>query len=250
LQLETLAHVGALLPNCRWTTARWRLYRWARRSIPPRRNRYPRNSSLRLATTSRAHRELQVCSPHWTKPLQFRLVLLAAAMHVPRADEQLLPRHVLHIVVSVMPVTTDTKASGLLHPRGRPLDPPLPPETAPTGPVPPASLLWFSLLERRCHSQPRCHRRSSQRTRPPDSTSPRSPWLTLPPWSSRPPQLDTSTKSDPSAVPWRTRSIQLALSTNFRLKFPPLTNRWPNPRLCLRSAADPGIRPLIQKVVA
>jgi hypothetical protein len=47
-------------------------------------------------------------------------------MHVPRAGKQLLLMHVLHIVVRGMPVTTDTKASGLLHPPPRPLDPPLP----------------------------------------------------------------------------------------------------------------------------
>ena len=48
-------------------------------------------------------------------------------MHMLSADEQLLLTHVLHIVLSVMPVTTETKANGSLHPPATSLDPPLPP---------------------------------------------------------------------------------------------------------------------------
>jgi hypothetical protein len=46
-----------------------------------------------------AHAELQSRSAHWTKPLQSRLVQLEAPMQVLIADEQLLFRHVLHVVV-------------------------------------------------------------------------------------------------------------------------------------------------------
>ncbi len=79
--------------------------------------------------------ELQLCSAHLIKPPQSELVQLEAAMHVLSADEQLLLTHVLHIVLSVMPVATETKASGLLHPPARPLDPSLPPEAALPQPV-------------------------------------------------------------------------------------------------------------------
>jgi hypothetical protein len=71
--------------------------------------------------------DLQLCSAHWITPLQSRLVQLEAVMHMLTADEQLLLTHVLHIVLSVMPVPTATKASGLLHPLATSLDPTLPP---------------------------------------------------------------------------------------------------------------------------
>jgi hypothetical protein len=71
--------------------------------------------------------DLQLCSAHWTTPLQSRLEQLEAVMHMLSADEQLLLTHVLHIVLGVMPVTTETKARGSLHPLATSLDPPLPP---------------------------------------------------------------------------------------------------------------------------
>jgi hypothetical protein len=71
--------------------------------------------------------DLQLCSAHWTTPLQSRLEQLEAVMHMLSADEQLLLTHVLHIVLGVMPVTTETKARGSLHPLATSLDRPLPP---------------------------------------------------------------------------------------------------------------------------
>jgi hypothetical protein len=71
--------------------------------------------------------DLQLWSAHWIKPLQSMLVQLEAVMHTLSAEEQLLLTHVLHIVLIVMPVTSETKASGSLHPLATSLDPPLPP---------------------------------------------------------------------------------------------------------------------------
>jgi hypothetical protein len=79
--------------------------------------------------------EVQLCSAHWIKPLQFELVQLEAAMHVLSADEQLLLTHVLHVSLTVMPVTTETRPSGSLHPPAKLLDSPLLPEVAPLQPV-------------------------------------------------------------------------------------------------------------------
>jgi hypothetical protein len=79
--------------------------------------------------------ELQLCSAHWIKPLQVELVQLEATMHVLSADEQLLLTHVLHVSLSVMPVTTEIRPSGSLHPPAKLLDPPLFPEVAPLQPV-------------------------------------------------------------------------------------------------------------------
>jgi hypothetical protein len=82
-------------------------------------------------------------------PLQSRLVQLEAVMHILRGDEQLLLTHLLHVEVIAMPVTTETKSSGLLHPRPvPPLDPPPAPEPPPLEPVPPtvSVVLGFSLL--------------------------------------------------------------------------------------------------------
>jgi hypothetical protein len=74
-----------------------------------------------------AQGELQLCSAHWITPLQSRLEQLEPVMHMLSADEQRLLTHVLHIVLGVMPVTTETKASGSLQPLATSLDPPLPP---------------------------------------------------------------------------------------------------------------------------
>jgi len=79
--------------------------------------------------------ELQFCSAHLIKPLQSELVQLAAAVQMLTADEQLLLTHVLQVVLSGMPVATETTASGLLHPPARPLDPPPAPEAMPPQPV-------------------------------------------------------------------------------------------------------------------
>jgi hypothetical protein len=85
----------------------------------------PEELEAPLPDDAPAQGELQLCSAHWIKPLQAGLVQLEAAMHVLSADEQVLLTHVLHIVLGVMRVTTETKASGSLHPPARPLDPSL-----------------------------------------------------------------------------------------------------------------------------
>jgi hypothetical protein len=58
-------------------------------------------------------------------------------MQVLIADEPLLLGRVLHVVASVMPVTTETNPSGSPHPSPGLLDPPLLPEAVLPEPVPP-----------------------------------------------------------------------------------------------------------------
>jgi hypothetical protein len=137
LQLDTIAHVGAAPPELPLDDAPLD----APLDVPEEESAAP------LPDTMTAHGELQLCSAHCTKPLQSRLVQLEAAVRMLSADEQLLLTHALHVVVSVMPVTTETKASGLLHPPAEPLDPPVPSAAVPTEPVRLPFLFWLSLLE-------------------------------------------------------------------------------------------------------
>jgi hypothetical protein len=147
MQLETLSHVGAGTPPSELPPDDAPLEVVPPDDAPldapldaPEEEPAPEELEAPLPDDVPAQGELQLCSVHWTKPLQFGLVQLEATMHMVSADEQLLLTQVLHIVLSVMPVTTETKASGLLHPPARPLDPPLLPEAPPSQPVPPPPL--------------------------------------------------------------------------------------------------------------
>lgn len=117
MQLVTMAHVGAGAPPS---------------EVPldaaldaPEEEPAPEELEAPLPDDRPTHGELQLRSAHWIKPLQSKLVQLEAAMHVLSADEQPLLTHALHFEVSVMPVTTETKASGSLQPPVLEFEPPL-----------------------------------------------------------------------------------------------------------------------------
>jgi hypothetical protein len=141
LQLETKAHVGAPPSEVPLDDGPLDAPLDAREEEPA-----PEELEAPLPDDRPTHGELQLRSAHWIKPLQFRLVQLEAAMHVLSADEQLLLTHALHIEVSVMPVTTETKASGSLQPPVLEFEPPVEfpsfevePELEPALPPRPAS---------------------------------------------------------------------------------------------------------------
>lgn len=120
MQLETKAHVGAPPSEVPLDDGPLDAPLDAPEEKPA-----PEELEAPLPDDRPSHGELQLRSAHWIKPLQFRLVQLEAAMHVLSADEQLLLTHALHIEVSVMPVTTETKASGSLQPPVLEFEPPL-----------------------------------------------------------------------------------------------------------------------------